>query len=211
MDKLLRYPMILDIHICDNFYYQRKEKYKVMKERVSNLRAFCLIFGIIGSPLIAWFYGSTTHLTYSGRTYEERSWGITIGLLIISLFVVYIDDTILGALETMLGNQDKINDLLATSYNDNTKNNNIISKPKSEYSNSSSQSIETSSSLSNHEILEEIRKKDNSEKMLKYIETHLSQEKELIAELKTMVSIEKTQGNMRSAALRIIENTLKNS
>ncbi len=79
-----------------------------MKSLLRTLSIVELVLGLIGSFVLANQYGNVVDFTYSGRTYYERNWGLTIGIFTGCLFSVLVIYAILEGLRTVLENQETI-------------------------------------------------------------------------------------------------------
>ena len=104
-----------------------------MKQFLHVLAVIELVLGIIGCFVVAYQRGNTIDFVYSGKTYFERDWSMTIGIFIGGLISILIVFGILEGMVAILENQEDIYTQLRTNNNSVSsymENNPLFNQPK---------------------------------------------------------------------------------
>lgn len=169
-----------------------------MKGRIEALRFIVIICGIIGSIFLAYNFGNDVEIGYYGRVYEERNTIRTIIIFVVGLFNIFAIDTILGALEAILNNQETITKLLSIDTSE-CVNTEIENKD-------TNQDIDLSVTEELSSFLNEIDNKNNSNEILKLVKRYFPQEEQLILEIEELISMEQKYGNQMGLFLQQIKS-----
>lgn len=79
-----------------------------MQKICNVLSKIILLLGSVGSIIVAVVFGKETTVTLYGITNTERNWGVTIGILLVSLVSVFLLYVIFAAFSEILENQEQI-------------------------------------------------------------------------------------------------------